>query len=58
MGPHPEDGEGPGQILVQCCEEAHQEAAAAEDVWELGLTASVGGTGGSGARGDTEVGNK
>ena len=55
MGPHSEDGEGPGKISVQGREEDHQEEAVAEDEWELGLTASGGGTRGSGARGDTEV---
>ena len=58
MGPHSEDGEVPGQISVQGREEAHWEASAVEYGWELGLPASGGGTGVSGARGDTEVGNK
>ena len=58
MGPHPEDGEVPGQLSVQGCKEAHREAAAADDGWDMGLPASGGGTGGSGDRGDTEVGNE
>ena len=53
MSPHSEDGEGPGQLSVQGCKEAHREADAVEEVWELVLPASGGGTGGSGARGDT-----
>ena len=51
MGTRPEDGKGSGQLSIQGREEAYCEAAAAEDVWELVLPASGGGTGGSGARG-------
>ena len=58
MGPHPEDGEGSGQFSIQDCTEYHREAAAATEKWELGVPASGGGTGGSRARGDNEVGNK
>ena len=57
MAPHSEDEEGPGQLSAQGREEAHWEAAAAEERRELKLPASGGGTGGSGARGDTEVDN-
>ena len=53
MGPHTEDGEGSGHISVQCSEEAHREAAAEEDIRELVVPASSGGTVGSGPRGDT-----
>ena len=58
VGPCPEDGEGHGHISIQGHEEAHQESAAEEDGWGMGLPASVGGTGGSGDRGDKEVDNK
>ena len=58
MDPNPEDGEGPVQLSIQGREEAHLEAAAAKDGWELGLPASGVGTGGSGDRRDKEVGNK
>ena len=57
MGPHSEDGEGPGQPSVQGREGDHREASAAEERRDLVLPASGGGTGGSGARGDTEVNN-
>ena len=57
MGPHSDDGEGPGQLSVQGREEARKEADAAEDRRELVLSGSGGNTGGSGARGDTEVDN-
>ena len=57
MSPHSEDGKGPGQLSFQGREEAHWEAAAAEDGWDLGVPASGGGTEGSGAGGDTEVDN-
>ena len=55
MAPHSDDGEGPGQLSVQGREEARKEADAAEDRRELVLSDSGGNTGGSGARGDTEV---
>ena len=58
MGTDPEDREGPGKISLQGREEAHWEASAAEYGWDMGLLASGGGTGGSGDRGYTEVGNK
>ena len=58
MGTHPEDGKRPGQFSIQGFEEAHREAAAVTDVLELVLTASGGGTGGSGNRCDKEVNNK
>ena len=58
MGIHPEDGEYPGHISIQGCEEDHREAVAAMNGWELGLPASSGCTVGSRARGDKEVGNK
>ena len=58
MGPHSEDVEGPVQLSVQGREESHRETDAAEERQKTGLTASGGGTGGSGARGDTEVDNK
>ena len=58
METHIEDGEGPMQLLIQGREEDHWEAAAETDGRELGLPASGGGTGGSRARGDDEVGNK
>ena len=45
------------RISVQGCEEAHREAAAAEDGWDMGLPAPDGGTGGSGAREDMEFNN-
>ena len=57
MGPHSEDVEGPGQLSVQGCEEAHWEAAAAEEIRELGLPASGGGTERSDTGGDTEFHN-
>ena len=57
MVPHSEGGEGHGQLSVQGREEAHQEADAAEERRELGIPASGGGTGGSGARGDREANN-
>ena len=58
MGPNPEDGEGPGHISIQGCNESHREASAATDEWELVLPASGGGTGGSRDGGDKEVSNK
>ena len=58
MGPHLEYGEGPAHFSIQGHEEAHREAASAMDGWELVLSASGGGTGGCGAKGDKEVGNK
>ena len=58
MGPHPEDGAGPGQFSTQGREEDHWEAAAETVGWELGIPASGGGTGGSGFQGDTEVVHK
>ena len=57
MGPCSEDGEGPGKISVQVCEEDHREASVVEYGWELGLPASGVGTGGSGDRGDMEADN-
>ena len=50
--------EVPRHLSIQVREEAHREAAAETYGWELGLPASGGGTGGIGARGDKEVGNK
>ena len=47
MGPHSEDGKGPGQISVQVCEEAHWETSAAKKIQDLGVTASGGGAEGS-----------
>ena len=58
MGPHQEDEEDPGKFSIQGCKEDHREASAARDGWEMGLPASGGGTGGSGARGDKEAGTK
>ena len=55
MGLHSTDGEGSERLSVQVCEEAHWEAAAAEEIRELGLPASGGDTGGRGARGYTEI---
>ena len=57
MGPHSEDGEGPGQISVQGREEDHWEVAAAKERREMGLPASGGVTEESGNGGDTEVHN-
>ena len=57
MGTHSEDGEGPGHISVQGREGGHWESSVAEERREMGLPACDGGTGGSGARGDTEVNN-
>ena len=47
VGPHPEDGAGPGQLSAQGCAEDHWEATSETDGWELRLPASVGGNGGS-----------
>ena len=58
VGPHPKDGAGPGQFPIQVREEDQQETAVAMSRWELGIPASGGGTGGSGFRGDKEVGHK
>ena len=58
VGTRPEDGAGPGQFPTQGREHYHWEAAAETGGWELGITASGGGTGGSGFRGDKEVGHK
>ena len=48
VGPHPEDGAGPGKFPTQGREEDHREIAAATGGWDLGIPASGGGTGGSG----------
>ena len=59
MGPHSKDGLGPEKFSKQGREEDHREAAAAAtDRWELGISASGGGTEGSRVRGDKEVGHK
>ena len=57
MGPHSEDGEGPGQLSVQGRKEDDWEAAAAKERREMVLPASGGVTEGSGDGGDTEVHN-
>ena len=52
MGTHPEDGEGPGKFSIQ------GRKATETDGWDLGLPASGRGTGGSGDKGDKEVGHQ
>ena len=34
VGPHPEDGAGPGQLSAQGCAEDHWEATSETDGWE------------------------
>ena len=54
VGPHPDDGAGPGNSPTQGREGDNQKAAVATGGWDLGILASGGGTGGSGFRGDKE----
>ena len=58
VGPHSEDGAGPGQFPIQVRKEDHREASAATSRWEMRIPASDGGTGGIGVIRDKEVGHK
>ena len=55
VGPHPEDGEGPGQFSVQGREEDHWEATTTKEGRELGIPTAGGGKEGSGNGGDTYI---
>ena len=57
VGPHSEDGEGPGQFSVQGREEDQWEATTSKERRELGLPTDGGGTEGSGNGGDTDIHN-